>query len=433
MSSKLQISFLDALNDSPSVLPAGYRNNDGNFNNQGNNANLWSASENNSNNAYNQNFNNDNANVNQNNNNKNNGFSLRCLQDSIFSSDASMAEGSFTPSRLFFLLLKAYKDARKNKRNTYNQLKFEANYERELMDLALSILNRTYEISPSICFVNESHVKREIVAANFKDRVVHHLLFNLINPIVDKKFIYDCYSCRKGKGTLFGIYRAQSFARSVTDNFTTEGYVLRLDISGFFMNINRDILYAETKRLCECNSDLVDYLLKKFIYHNPLENCIFRSPPTAWEGLPKNKSLRYSPSNCGLPIGNLTSQLFGNVYLNPLDQFVKRRLGAKCYGRYVDDMMLFSKSRDFLRYAAREIRHFLKGSLFLDMHPKKVYLQSVHHGFDFLGNRVLPNRLYANDRLRKNFLDSVGFFGQNPLGVGFAHLASYDGFFSKMT
>ena len=101
----MQIAFLDALNDSPSVLPAGYRNNDGNFNNQGNNANLWSASENNSNNAYNQNFNNDNANVNQNNNKKNNGLSLSCLQDSIFSSDASMAEGSFTPSRLFFLLL----------------------------------------------------------------------------------------------------------------------------------------------------------------------------------------------------------------------------------------------------------------------------------------------------------------------------------------
>lgn len=116
-------------------------------------------------------------------------------------------------------LYTAYLSARKHKRNTFNQLSFEANLEENLLLLGKELESRRYEISPAVCFINEKPVKREIVAADFRDRVVHHLLFNWINPLFEKHFIYDSYSCRVGKGTLFGINRAKAFVLSESDFF----------------------------------------------------------------------------------------------------------------------------------------------------------------------------------------------------------------------
>lgn len=144
---------------------------------------------------------------------------------------------------LFNDLCRAYFCARKNKANSKSHLRFYANLHENLMNLSHVIADHSYAILPSICFINEKPVKREIVAADFRDRVVHHFLFNLINPYFERKFIYDSYSCRKGKGTLFGIRRMEHFMRVVSENYQKEAYVLKLDISGFFMNINRDKLY----------------------------------------------------------------------------------------------------------------------------------------------------------------------------------------------
>jgi len=211
-----------------SALPGG-NGNGTSFNDAGNNGNWWSSTENDSNNAYNRNMNYNNSEVNRNNNNKTNLFSVRCLQD-------CNGESGKPASPLFSELHKAYLDARKHKRNTINQLRFERNLEAELLSLCNELETRTYELRPGICFINELPVKREIIAADFRDRVVHHLIYNRIYPILDKKFIYDSYSCRVGKGTLFGIKRVQGFLRN-------DAWVLRLDIQGFFMAINRDILF----------------------------------------------------------------------------------------------------------------------------------------------------------------------------------------------
>lgn len=312
------------------------------------------------------------------------------------------------------MLYTAYREARKHKRNTHNQLEFERNLEHNLLELAQELQNRSYELRPSICFINEKPVKREIIAANFRDRVVHHLLYNWICPIFDRQFIYDSYSCRVGKGTLFGIERARGFINSESRNFTRECWVLRLDVSGFFMSINRDILYRlcmEGLRKAKWRSvpdkDLCVYLLKKFIYNNPLRNAKFRSPKAAWADLPSNKSLIGLPPNQGLPIGNLTSQLFGNIYLNPLDQFVKHQLKIRCYGRYVDDMVLVSADKEQLLKCVGQIRNFLKERLLLTLHPKKIYLQQVDKGFSFLGAYVLPWRVYPSRRTVKNFRECV--------------------------
>ena len=140
-----------------------------------------------------------------------------------------------------------------------------------------------------------------------------------------------------------------------------------------------------------------------------------RSPSSAWEGLPKDKSLKYSGCGKGLPIGNLTSQLFANIYLNPLDHFVKRELKMACYGRYVDDMVLVHSDKSILLRAIEGIRRFLSDRLLLELHPGKIRLQPASYGFSFLGQYILPYRVYPCRRLRralKTTMDVVSYYGQ---------------------
>lgn len=266
-------------------------------------------------------------------------------------------------------LFKAYYCARKNKRNTYNQLKFELNYESNLLDLRDQILERRYKPLPEIAFIVNKPVKREIFAADFRDRVVHHLLFNYLNPVMEKYFINDCYSCRKNRGTSYGIKRMESFMSGCSDNYTKDCYILKLDIQGYFMSMNKTILYEAVKGiLCKdkskngkppFNEGLVDRLLRVVIFNDPTKSCRIKGDRAGWEGLPKSKSLFFARPNCGLPIGNLTSQLFGNVYLTRFDQFVKRDLAVGYYGRYVDDLVLVHEDRTHLKSLLPVMRDFL--------------------------------------------------------------------------
>ncbi|MBR3303644.1 MAG: RNA-directed DNA polymerase, partial [Bacteroidales bacterium] len=145
-------------------------------------------------------------------------------------------------------LFDAYFDARYTKRNSRSQLGFELCYESNLFVLAEQLQNRSYTLSPGKCFITDIPVKREIYASLFKDRVVHHLLFNYLAPLFEKQFIYDSYSCRVGKGTLFGVKRFDHHLRSVTENYTKQAYILQLDIRGYFMSINRAKLYEIIQR-----------------------------------------------------------------------------------------------------------------------------------------------------------------------------------------
>lgn len=273
----------------------------------------------------------------------------------------------------------AYLAARKHKRNSPSQLEFERTLESNLLQLCKELKKRTYKMSPCTVFISERPVKREIVAANFRDRVVHHLLCNWVCPIFERQFIYDSYSCRVGKGTKFAVERARHFAMAASENFTKECFVLRLNISGFFMNINRNILYKlvvnSLRRANYANvsdKNLCIFLVRLFIFSPPLAGAFYKSPKSAWIDLPKNKSLKYANKNCGLPIGNLPSQWFGNVYLNLLDQFIKRKLKFIHYGRYVDDMLLLHQNKNELLKAKAEIAKFLRERLHLELNEKKL-------------------------------------------------------------
>ncbi|MCD4697297.1 MAG: reverse transcriptase/maturase family protein [Bacteroidales bacterium] len=311
-------------------------------------------------------------------------------------------------------LFQAYFNARKNKRNTINAIRFEKHFERNLFELYDKISAYQYEPNPSICFVVDKPVKREIFAADFRDRVVHHLLFNYLSPIFEKTFINDSYSCRKGKGTHFGIRRIDHFIRSCTDNYCRNGYILKLDIKGYFMSINQILLFEKIKEVLlnprqkpEFDLNLILFLLEKVIFNDPTINCIVKGRKSDWEGLPASKSLFRAGNQKGLPIGNLTSQLFGNVYLNDFDHFVKRELGIKYYGRYVDDFVLIHPDINYLKSLIPVIRDYLKENLHLDLHPDKVYLQHYSKGVKYLGVVILPHRNYVANRTKGNFYHAI--------------------------
>ncbi len=320
-------------------------------------------------------------------------------------------------------LFRAYYEARKHKRNTVNQLKFEVNFERELFSLYEEISTRNYKLRPSICFVVDVPVKREVFAADFRDRVIHHLICKYIDPILERLLIEDSYSCRKGKGTLYGIWRVDQFVKECSENYTKDCFILKLDIRGYFMNIDRYIL---EKQLSELLSDenienayhdtlqpdwsLVRYLIKEIIFQDVKQDCIIKGSSSDWEGLPLSKSLFHSPSGKGLPIGNLTSQYFSNIYMHALDDYITSTLGIKYYGRYVDDFVIVHRDKEFLKKLIPRIKDFLKTNLHLELHPKKIYLQHYTKGVLFLGAVIKPNRLYIANRTVSHFRKAIHGF-----------------------
>jgi len=322
--------------------------------------------------------------------------------------------GKTKDSQLLEDLFRAYYAARKNKRNTKGALEFEVEFEKNIFALRDEIRDRTFTPSKLTAFIVNKPVKREIFASQFKDRVVHHLLFNYLNPIFDPLMINDSYSCREEKGTSYGIKRVAYFTRACSNNFKEDSYILKLDIQGYFMTINKERLFKiisktlirlEDKLVVDL--DLVIFLLKKIIFKDPVLGCIVKSKREAWQDLPKHKSLFFAGKNKGLPIGNLTSQLFANIYLNEFDQFVKRTVKIRYYGRYVDDMVFVSKDKVRLKAFIAQARWFLWHDLGLKLHPKKIYFQAVKKGVSFLGVVIRPYRILMGKRIKGNFYKKI--------------------------
>lgn len=326
-----------------------------------------------------------------------------------------------TKDQLFFDLYAAFLCAKKHKSNKDYVKKFEENLYENLSELCDELWNRTYKSKPYVCFVIEYPKKREIFAANFRDRIVHHLFYNYTYALFDSTLIEDSYSCRIGKGTYYGIERLDHHIRSCSENYTKKTYVLKMDIRGYFIHINRIKLLEITENTLNrlrthkvsgindgkewqdiLDFDFILYLNREIILTNPTINCIFHSRKECWNGLPKSKSLFYTNENCGLPIGNLTSQLLSNVYLNILDQYIKRVLKCKHYGRYVDDFYIVSNDKEKLLSYILLIKTFLKEELFLDLHMGKTRIINSNYGVEFLGAYIKPNRIYiSNQCLRR--------------------------------
>ncbi len=291
-------------------------------------------------------------------------------------------------------LYNAFLACRRHKRNTINAMRFESRLLENLYDLHKELVERTYHPSSSICFVQKRPKMREIFAADFRDRVVHHLLTGYLEPLFERLFIHDSYACRNGKGIHAGVTRLRSFLNRVTANGTSRAWYLQEDIKGFFMNIDRPILYWLVKKKVKRKDVL--WLAETVIFHDCTENYRFKGDRRLLGRIPPHKTLFGTAPGKGLPIGNLSSQFFANVYLNELDQFVKRELKCRFYLRYCDDFLLLSPCRDELLRWHKAIECFVREQL--DIELKSCLLRPVSSGIDFLG--YITRRRYVLVRRR---------------------------------
>lgn len=287
-------------------------------------------------------------------------------------------------------VLKAYLDCRQNKRKTINALKFELDLELHLRTILTKLKNRRYRPGRSICFVVTVPKPREIFAAEFQDRVIHHVLINQVQKIWETKiFIEDSYACRPEKGNHYGVKCLENYAKKYR-------YYGTFDIANFFGSMDKNIMYqCFSKVILQANrpawwKEEVLWLAKTILFHNPATNYVYRGDEGLKKLVPSYKSLIHKDGLTGLPIGNLTSQFLANVYLNELDQFVTKTLGLNGYGRYVDDFVIFANSKEELRLCRDKIKNFLKEELSLTLHPKKTQIQKTAHGIPFVGYYIKP-------------------------------------------
>lgn len=325
-----------------------------------------------------------------------------------------------TPSgQLLLDLYRAWKDARKHKRRKDYQTRFERNAESELVRLRDAILSMTYRPRTSSCFIIHDPKMREVFAAQFRDRVVQHLLYNYIAPLLIPTFIRDSYSCIPGRGTHDGINRLEESIRRVSRYYSRPCFILKLDIQGYFMHINRnrllqlctDALYPFRGKL---GYRLVEYLLETIILDDPTENCRRQGKLSDWYGLPESKSLFHSPPGCGLPIGNLTSQLFSNVYMDVFDKYMVSLVGEGNYGRYVDDAYVVGADAAELRKLVPLAESFLKRELGLSLSRNKLAIYSAYRGVEFLGAYLKPFRKYVGRRSLDRMEGKINVWTNSP-------------------
>ena len=307
-------------------------------------------------------------------------------------------------------LHRQYLKCRRNKRNTANALAFEVRQEENLLGLKAALDNRTYTPSRSVCFVTQRPKLREIFAADFRDRVVHHVLVDFLEAIWEPIFIHDSYACRRGKGVHAGVKRLQTFLRQATANGTRPVWYLQLDIRNFFMSIDKGLLFEMLAKKTKDPDAL--WLARVLVFHDCTTNYVMKGDARLFERLPPHKTLFGCPPGKGLPIGNLNSQFFANVYLNALDQFVKHILKCRHYLRYCDDFVLLSTDPEELRGWRAEIEVFLRERLLLELNPKREHLRPVGDGVDFLGYIVRRDYLLVRRRVVGHLRERLAGFVQ---------------------
>lgn len=301
--------------------------------------------------------------------------------------------------------MQAYHDCRRNKRGSASALAFEFNLERNIMQLFNELNAGTYQPGPSTCFVVTHPKPREVWAASFPDRIAHHLLYNHIGPRIERSFIADSCACIPGRGTLYAAERLEAKVRSLTQNWTRRAHYIKCDLANFFVSIDKHVLAEQLRRAIPEQS--WQALALQILWHDPRENYQLRSPHRRLNRVPQHKRLVAQPAHLGLPIGNLSSQFFANVYLNALDQFVKHKLRVRHYIRYVDDFVLLHESPQQLNAWHDEIETFLAERLHARLNPSKTIRQPLERGVDFVGQLILPHRRITRRRTVDNALRRV--------------------------
>ena len=278
----------------------------------------------------------------------------------------------------------AWRNARKGKTSIPEVMAFDENVERNLISLHKELVSKTYKPRPLSTFVLRDPKTRVISKSDFRDRVVHHALIRVIGNIFELTFIYDSCANQKNKGTSLAINRFRTFQCKATLNYSKPAFCLKADIKQYFPNIDHSILLNILKR--KIKDENVIWLIQQIINANS----------------ESQREITFWLDKKGIPLGNYTSQFFANLYLNELDQFVKHKLKIKYYIRYVDDFVIFHKSKEQLEIWKDSIDKFLKERLKIELHPQKSRIIPLSKGVDFVGFRNFANfRLLRKRNIRK--------------------------------
>jgi RNA-directed DNA polymerase len=307
------------------------------------------------------------------------------------SRSSSSADHNAAPAGFLFPeWVAAYLACRRTKRRKQSAIAFEMDQETQLYKLHGDLAAGTYRPGPSTCFVITRPRPREVWAAEFRDRIVHHLLYNAIGPAIERTFIADSCACIPGRGTLYAVNRLEHKVRSITRNWKRPAFYLKMDLANFFVSIPKAVLEAQ---LCKRirNPELLSLALQ-VLWHDPRPGAIHQSNAALMAKVPAHKRLSEADADHGLPIGNLSSQFLANVLLDVLDQFIKHKLKVQHYIRYVDDFILLHESPQQLNAWRKDIEAFLIEKLQLQVNPAKTILQPIERGIDFVGQVIKPWR-----------------------------------------
>ena len=393
-------------------------------------SNYWSSSENNRNNAWNVNFNSGNVN----NNNKNNQNVTRAV--------AALGE---CPEHFTQSVWQAYFDCLRGKTSSPDALAYMAIAADDIPVLVSELWNGTYQPSTSTCFLVRYPKLREVFAANFRDRIVHHWVCLRLNPLFEHRFILQgnvSFNCRKGFGPDKAVNHVAEEMCRISHHYHKEAWVFRGDLVGFFMSIDKELLWYLLRRFIlrwhrrwlreewasltsvvnlydlgytngkmpEMYWSILLTTVETIVKHHPERDCVLNTDPALWQGLAPNKSL--FTSETGEPIGNLTTQLFANFLMTYFVSYVKWLFRRHNFGiaQFVDDFVIVCDDERFLIDSLPKISSFLSDKLHLTMHKDKRYLQPVSHGLLFVGTYSKPLRLYLSNRTLARFKERCNGF-----------------------
>ena len=364
-------------------------------------ANYWASTENSRNNAWNVNSNDGNTNG----NNKYNSLTVR----------AAVAYGGFKEA--IKAVYEAYLDCKRGKMSSPYTIAYIEIAVDDLPRLAYEIYTVIYKPTVSICFLVKYPKLREVFAADFRDRIVHHWIIIRLEPLFERRFQQMgniSFNCRKGFGTLAAVKAAEKGMREVSENYTRQAWVFKGDLVSFFMSIRRDLLWYLLERFIRRHYDGGDKeillrTVKTVVYHHPEDDCIINGDPAEWRNLPKNKSMFTIDRNLGGPIGNHTTQQFANFYLSILFDlwllFLMRGANFRII-RFVDDFLIICDDKGKILEVVPKLV-MIVSHYGLHIHKNKRYLQPVSHGVLFVGGYIKPRRTYVSSRTIGRFQDRV--------------------------
>lgn len=290
-------------------------------------------------------------------------------------------------------LFSAWKEFKEGKTKKKDVKEFEYNLKNNIFSLYNELARKDYQHSVYYPFYVKDPKLRYIHKATVKDRVLHHAVFRILYPIFDRSFIFDSYSCRINKGTHRAVNRLQYFAKKVSRNNTKGCFILKCDVKKYFDSINHDILTDLIKNKVKDKNViwLVDIIINSYL----------TSP------------------GFGIPLGNITSQLFANVYLDELDKYIKQELEIKYYIRYCDDFLILDVDKEHLKFLTRKVGDYLGKKLKLSLHPNKVIIRKYRQGIDFLGYIVFPYhrvlRVKTKKRMIRNIQHKLSYYNQRVI------------------